>query len=126
MHPQKTDEEYFKVTVKKSIAFKIACLGIFLLSLLPFWKVFCGYAKEHQMPNSFRFILIIFGILEIIGSFFIYNFRKIGIYLFVIPLLADIFLNIIYGIYDIDLINGLYLFIGFALVPIIPRWKYFR
>lgn len=124
----KRPKEYFDVKEKKSVAFVLSCLYMSFMGFIPIFLGILGFMKIY-FPGAAHwfFILNIFlGILMIIGSINTYNLKKWGIYLFGLTLLVDILFHLSLGFEELDAINGLYLFIGFALVPIIPRWKFFK
>lgn len=126
-NPEK--EEYFKVTRLYSTGFIIACIGILILALIPIARAVLGYCKIYlpNAPNWFFTLDLIIGIIQTIGAALIFKLKKLGIWLFCAGLIAVILLYLTaFNAYEIDAVHGLYFFIGYALVPIIPRWKYFK
>ncbi|WP_128331802.1 hypothetical protein [Apibacter sp. HY039] len=124
----KRPKEYFEVKNKKSVGFLLSSLYMGFMGSIPILLGILGFMKIYfpGAPQWFFVSNIIFGILMIIGSYGTYNFKKNGIYLFTASLIIDILFHLSLGLEELDAIHGLYFFIGFALVPIIPRWKFFK
>ncbi|TWP23679.1 hypothetical protein ETU10_05460 [Apibacter muscae] len=124
----KRPKEYFVVKEKKSLGFLMACLYMGFMGLIPIVLAYLGFKKIYfpSAPLWFFGINLFFGVLMILGSYWSYHFKKNGIYLFTATLILDILFHLFLGFEELDAIHGLYFFIGFALVPIIPRWKYFK
>ncbi|MDR1876362.1 MAG: hypothetical protein LBQ84_01915 [Flavobacteriaceae bacterium] len=124
----KRPEEYFEVKEKKPPTFLLACIYMAFMGFIPILLGILGFLKIYfpGAPNWFFILNLIFGILMILGTLGTYNFKKKGIYLFAGALLADILFHLSLGLEELDAIHGLYFFIGFALVPVIPRWKLFK
>lgn len=121
-------KEYFQVKEKKSLGFILAVLYMGFMGCIPIFLGVLGLLKVYfpGAPTWFFILNFVFGILMLAGSYLTYNFRKIGIYLFAVALIADIMFHLSLGFAELDAIHGLYFFIGFALLPIIPRWKFFK
>lgn len=124
----KRPKEYFEVKEKKSIPFILSCIYMGFMGFIPIFLGILGFMKIYfpGAPAWFFILNIILGILMIIGSISTYYFKKWGVFLFGLTLFVDILFHLSLGFEELDAINGLYLFIGFALVPIIPRWKFFN
>lgn len=124
----KRPKEYFQVKEKKSVTFIFSCLYMGFMGFIPIFLGILGFMKIYFPGASTCFFVsnIVLGILMIIGAIATFNFFKMGIYLFGLTLILDILFHLSLGFEELDAINGLYLFIGFALVPIIPRWKLFK
>lgn len=124
----KRPKEYFKVKEKKSLAFKISCLYMGFMAFIPLFLAILGFKRIYfpGAPTWFFIINLLLGLMMMIGAIGAYNFKKRGLYLFVSTLIVDILFHLSLGLQELDAIHGLYLFIGLALVPIVPRWKYFN
>lgn len=124
----KRPKEYFQVKEKKTVTFIFSCLYMGFMGFIPIFLGILGFMKIYFPGASTWFFVsnIVLGILMIIGAIATFNFFKMGIYLFGLTLILDILFHLSLGFEELDAINGLYLFIGFALVPIIPRWKLFK
>lgn len=124
----KRPKEYFKVTEKRSVGFKISCLYMGFMALIPIFLAILGFKKIYfpGASNWFFIIYLLLGLLMVMGTIGTYNFKKKGLILFIFALILDILFHLSLGFEELDAIHGLYLFIGFALVPIVPRWKFFK
>jgi hypothetical protein len=124
----KRPQEYFEVKEKKSLTFLLSCLYMGFMGFIPIFLGILGFLKIYfpGAPDWFFILNLVFGIIMIIGSVGTYSFKKTGIYLFTSALAVDILFHLSLGLEELDAIHGLYFFIGFALVPIVPRWKFFK
>ena len=124
----KRPKQYFEVKEKHSSTFKAACIFMGFLGFIPIFLAVLGFMKYYfpGKPVWFFCANLLLGILMIIGAMKTYRFQKWGLYLFAVALIVNILFHLSLGWEEIDMINGLYFFIGFALVPIIPRWKFFK
>ncbi|MDR3273528.1 MAG: hypothetical protein LBT29_08620 [Flavobacteriaceae bacterium] len=124
----KRPKQYFEVGEKYSPTFKAACIFMGFLGFIPILLAILGFLNYYfpGKPAWFFAANLIFGVLMIFGVVLLYRFKKWGVYLFAGALVINILFHLSLGWEELDMINGLYFFIGFALVPIIPRWKYFK
>ncbi len=81
---------------------------------------------EGASPYFFYILigLIIISVLSVLG---IYQFKKIAVFSFILSAVAQyIWYMLAYGVEFFDMVFVFFLFIGFGLLEIIPRWKYFK
>ncbi|MDR2122326.1 MAG: hypothetical protein LBP34_04290 [Flavobacteriaceae bacterium] len=126
----KRPKEYFEIKEKRPLTFLLSCLYMGFMGSIPIFLGILGFMEIYfpEISSWYWFFIlnIVFGILMILGAVKTYKFKKIGIYLFISALITDVLFHLSLGWEELDAIHGLYFFIGFALVPIIPRWKLFE
>ncbi len=123
------ESNYFNDITPRSTTFKTVMGLLFLFSLLPLYSAIKGLEgkfMEGASPSFFYVLigLIVVSLLSVIGM---YNFKKIAVFTFIISAVAQyIWYLIAYGVEFFDMVFVFFLFIGFGLLEIIPRWKYFK
>jgi len=123
-------QDYFKISKDEihSTGFKIGVFVLFLLACIPVFMSYLGM-KEIFFKNAPEWILIVYfclGIFTVFASIGIYFLKKFAVYLYAFMVFALYILFLLaYNIELQDTIFTLFIFIGFGLLLIIPRWKFF-
>ncbi|MFV0305388.1 MAG: hypothetical protein ACK5IC_07925 [Moheibacter sp.] len=82
---------------------------------------------DLQMPTWYPIATLALGVLSLLGVIMVYFYRKIGVYLTIASLFLAIIMQptfmpdgTLYSMFT------LFVFIGYGLAVIIPRWAYFK
>ncbi|MCB9202222.1 MAG: hypothetical protein H6604_04140 [Flavobacteriales bacterium] len=108
--------------------FRWTLFGMLFFSSIVLFRIVVGL-KDIYMENaedSFFFFSIFCFVLNLYSIYAVYKYKKIGVYLFPISLFLEIIYYILFGGWLIDNVVGIFWYIGFGLLPIIPNWKLFK
>ncbi|TDM00190.1 MAG: hypothetical protein C4K58_02885 [Flavobacteriaceae bacterium] len=100
-----------------------------IFSLLNIYRGYQGFSPSSRLfeYHWYPYSTIFFGLVCLISVFLVYNFRKIGVYLMVLALFLDIVQQPQFGMMGtITSVFSLFVFIGYGLMVIIPRWAMFK
>ncbi len=120
---------YFPNVEARSTTFKLVMGLLGLFSLLPLYSAIKGLEGKFlvQAIPSFFYLLIALISVSLISVWGMYQFKKWAIFTFIISAIVQyLWYLIAYGIEFFDMVFVFFLFIGFGLFVIIPRWKYFQ
>ncbi len=122
-------QNYFPNVEPRSTTFKLVMGLLGLFSLLPLYSAIKGLEGKFlvQATPSFFYLLIALITVSLISVWGMYRFKKWAIFTFIISAVVQyLWYLIAYGIEFFDMVFVFFLFIGFGLFVIIPRWKYFQ
>ncbi len=129
MNDTDSPNDYFGEVEKRSTTFKVVMSVLALFSLLPLYSAIKGLEGkflEGENPSTF-YVLIALIIISLLSVWGMYRFKKIAVFTFVASAIAQyLWYLLAYGVDFFDMIFVFFLFIGFGLLEIIPRWKYFK
>ncbi len=123
------DSNYFPDIIPRSNTFKLVMGALFLFSLLPLYSAIKGLEGKFMegADPAFFYVLIVLIAVSLLSVISMYQFKKWAIFTFIMASVAQyIWYLIAYGIEFFDMVFVFFLFIGFGLFVIIPRWKYFK
>jgi len=107
---------------------KWTLLGMAFFTFIVLFRIVLGIQDIYltEAENSFFNFSIVCFILEIVSIFLVYKFNKIGVFLFPLCLFAEFFYYTLHGGLLIDNVVGIFWYIGFGLLFIIPVWDKFK
>ncbi|MBT0548452.1 hypothetical protein JSO53_07345 [Riemerella anatipestifer] len=123
------DRNYFNDEPKKTSSFYIA-IGILAIFTLMGLGIDIDEFSQHESINiPTWYFYLIFGVdlLALVGLFLIVLFRKIGVFLFPLAVIAHFILHQFYlSTFLYTDVTNLFLYVGLGLLMIIPKWQYFK
>ncbi|MDY3502805.1 hypothetical protein PG657_07655 [Riemerella anatipestifer] len=123
------DRNYFNDEPKKTNSFYIA-IGILAIFTLMGLGIDIDEFSQHESINiPTWYFYLIFGVdlLALVGLFLIVSFRKTGIFLFPLAVIAHFILHQFYlSTFLYTDVTNLFLYVGLGLLMIIPKWQYFK
>jgi len=120
---------YFDEDPKKGLGFILALAALFLFTIMGLGIDVDEYLqhKDLNIPRWYFYIIFSIDTLMIITLALMYFYRKIGIYTFPVLLLLHFFMHNYYlSTFLYTDVTNLFLFTGFGMLAIIPKWKFFR
>ena len=129
MEKQYKEYSYFDEDPKKGIGFILALVALLLFTMMGVGLDFDEYLQHESLniPLGYFYFIFSIDILMIIGIVLIYFYRKIGIVLFPLMLVLHFFMHNYYlSTFLYSDVTNLFLFTGFGMLAIIPKWKFFR
>ncbi|MCO7355238.1 hypothetical protein JSO63_06160 [Riemerella anatipestifer] len=123
------DRNYFNDEPKKTNSFYIA-IGVLAIFTLMGLGIDIDEFSQHESINiPTWYFYLIFGVdlLALVGLFLIVLFRKIGVFLFPLAVIAHFILHQFYlSTFLYTDVTNLFLYVGLGLLMIIPKWQYFK
>ncbi|KUJ54907.1 hypothetical protein [Chryseobacterium aquaticum] len=129
MEKQYKEYSYFDEDPKKGIGFILALVALLLFTMMGVGLDFDEYLQHESLniPLGYFYLIFSIDILMIAGIVLIYFYRKIGIVLFPLMLVLHFFMHNYYlSTFLYSDVTNLFLFTGFGMLAIIPKWKFFR
>jgi len=129
MEKQYKEYSYFDEDPKKGIGFILALVALLLFTMMGVGLDFDEYLQHESLniPLGYFYLIFSIDILMIAGIVLIYFYRKIGIILFPLMLVLHFFMHNYYlSTFLYSDVTNLFLFTGFGMLAIIPKWKFFR
>lgn len=129
MEKQYKEYSYFDEDPKKGIGFILALVALLLFTMMGVGLDFDEYLQHESLniPLGYFYFIFSIDILMIAGIVLIYFYRKIGIVLFPLMLVLHFFMHNYYlSTFLYSDVTNLFLFTGFGMLAIIPKWKFFR
>lgn len=126
------EQNYFKgESPQKGMGFIIALVGMALFMMMGIGidvdQFLQHQDKDINIPNWYFYIIFFIDILAILSIVFIYFYRKIGVILFPIAIVLHFFChNYFLNTFLYSDIMALFVFVGIALLSIIPKWQFFK
>lgn len=128
--------DYFEnETDEKSFGFKliISLVALMVLSIIGIriYNIFnYDVLPDPTMvrePLWYNYITIFLGIISLIGLFFTWNYRKFGVYMVIASLFISIVINPEFSLLrTLAPLFALFVFVGYGLFEIIPKWRFFK
>lgn len=129
MEKEYKEYSYFDEDPKKGWGFVLALLALILFTFMGIGLDFDEYLQHETLHIPFGYFYFIFSIdlLMIAGIILMYFYRKVGIVLFPVMLVLHFFMHNYYlSTFLYSDVTNLFLFTGFGMLAIIPKWKFFR
>lgn len=129
MEKQYKEYSYFDEDPKKGIGFILALVALLLFTMMGVGLDFDEYLQHESLniPLGYFYLIFSIDILMIVGIVLIYFYRKIGVVLFPLMLVLHFFMHNYYlSTFLYSDVTNLFLFTGFGMLAIIPKWKFFR
>lgn len=129
MEKEYKEYSYFDEDPKKGWGFILALAALLLFTLMGVGLDFDEYLqhKTLNIPSGYFYFIFSIDILMIAGIVLMYFYRKIGIILFPLMMVLHFFMHNYYlSTFLYSDVTNLFLFTGFGMLAIIPKWKFFR
>lgn len=129
MEKEYREYSYFDEDPKKGWGFILALASLLLFTFMGIGLDFDEYLQHEglNIPKGYFYLIFSVDILMILGIVLMFFYRKIGIVLFPVMLLLHFFMHNYYlSTFLYSDVTNLFLFTGFGMLAIIPKWKFFK
>lgn len=129
MEKEYKEYSYFDEDPKKGWGFILALASLLLFTFMGIGLDFDEYLQHETLniPSGYFYFIFSIDILMIAGILLMFFYRKIGIILFPVMLVLHFFMHNYYlSTFLYSDVTNLFLFTGFGMLAIIPKWKFFR
>jgi len=129
MEKEYKEYSYFDEDPKKGWGFILALAPLLLFTFMGIGLDFDEYLQHETLniPLGYFYFIFSIDILMIAGIVLMFFYRKIGIILFPVMLVLHFFMHNYYlSTFLYSDVTNLFLFTGFGMLAIIPKWKFFR
>lgn len=129
MEKEYKEYSYFDEDPKKGWGFILALASLLLFTFMGIGLDFDEYLQHETLNIPLGYFYFIFSIdlLMITGIVSMFFYRKIGIILFPVMLVLHFFMHNYYlSTFLYSDVTNLFLFTGFGMLAIIPKWKFFK
>ncbi len=126
------EQNYFKdESPEKGMGFIMALVGMLIFSIMGAGIDVDQFLQQQEQNLAIPdwYFYIIFGIdaLIVLSVVLIYFYRKVGIILFPLATLLHFFSHQYFlSTFLYSDVMALFMFVGIALLAIIPKWKFFK
>ncbi|SHG71429.1 hypothetical protein [Chryseobacterium sp. OV279] len=120
---------YFDEDPKKGWGFILAFAALMLFTIMGLGIDVDEYLQHEylQIPRWYFFVIFSIDFLMMIGLVLMFFYRKVGIIMFPALLVLHFFMHNYYlSTFLYTDVTNLFLFTGFGMLAIIPKWKFFR
>lgn len=132
---EERQKDYFPdETPEKTFGFKfiLTLVAIMIMSIIGIriytWESYSAAPDPtlQREPVWYFWSVIILGILALIGLLYTYQYKKWGVYLVILSLFLMVVINPNFSLMiTLAPLFTLFVFVGYGLFEIIPKWKYF-
>lgn len=129
MEKEYKEYSYFDESPEKGWGFLLALASLMLFTVMGIGIDYDEFMQHETLniPLTYFYIIAIIDGLMIAGIILIFFYRKIGIFLFPAALVLHFFMHNFYlSTFLYSDVTNLFLFTGFGMLAIIPKWKFFR
>ncbi|MFY1047725.1 hypothetical protein [Chryseobacterium sp. GP-SGM7] len=129
MEKEYKEYSYFDEDPKKGWGFILALASLLLFTFMGIGLDFDEYLQHEglNIPQGYFYLIFSVDILMILGIVLMFFYKKLGIVLFPAMLLLHFFMHNYYlSTFLYSDVTNLFLFTGFGMLAIIPKWKFFR
>lgn len=129
MDKEYKEYSYFDEDPKKGWGFILALAALLLFTFMGIGLDFDEYLqhKTLNIPSWYFYFIFSIDLLMIAAIALMYFYRKIGVILFPLMLILHFFMHNYYlSTFLYSDVTNLFLFTGFGMLAIIPKWKFFR
>lgn len=120
---------YFDEDPKKGWGFILAFAALMLFTIMGLGIDVDEYLQHEylQIPRWYFFVIFSIDLLMMIGLVLMFFYKKVGIIMFPALLVLHFFMHNYYlSTFLYTDVTNLFLFTGFGMLAIIPKWKFFR
>ncbi len=120
---------YFDEDPKKGIGFILTSIALLLFTIMGLGIDFDEYFQHESLNIPLWYFYIIFSIdaLMVACLALMFFYKKIGIFGFPILLVLHFFMHNYYlSTFLYTDVTNLFIFTGFGMLAIIPKWKFFK
>ena len=129
MEKEYKEYSYFDEDPKKGWGFILALASLLLFTFMGIGLDFDEYLQHETLniPKNYFYFIFSVDFLMIVGIILMFFYRKIGIVLFPVMLVLHFFMHNYYlSTFLYSDVTNLFLFTGFGMLAIIPKWKFFK
>jgi hypothetical protein len=122
-------EEFKDESPKKDVGFILSLCALLLFTLMGIGIDADEYLQRAELDIPSDYFFLIFGVdlLMIVGIALIFFYRKIGVFLFPIAVLAHYLLHNYYlSTFLYTDVTNLFLYVSVGLLAFIPKWQFFK
>ncbi|MFS4472129.1 hypothetical protein [Chryseobacterium sp. T20] len=120
---------YFDEDPKKGWGFILAFAALMLFTIMGLGIDVDEYLQHEflQIPRWYFYVIFSIDVLMMIGLVLMFFYRKVGIIMFPVLLVLHFFMHNYYlSTFLYTDVTNLFLFTGFGMLAIIPKWKFFK
>ncbi|KPH12708.1 hypothetical protein [Chryseobacterium sp. ERMR1:04] len=120
---------YFDEDPKKGWGFIAAFASLMLFTIMGLGIDVDEYLQHEflNIPRWYFYIIFSLDALMMISLVLMFFYKKIGIYIFPVMLILHFFMHNYYlSTFLYTDVTNLFLFTGFGMLAIIPKWKFFK
>ncbi|GEJ45517.1 MULTISPECIES: hypothetical protein [unclassified Chryseobacterium] len=120
---------YFDEDPKKGWGFILAFAALMLFTIMGLGIDVDEYLQHEylEIPRWYFYIIFSIDVLMMIGLVLMFFYRKVGIVMFPALLVLHFFMHNYYlSTFLYTDVTNLFLFTGFGMLAIIPKWKFFK
>lgn len=116
---------------KKGTGFIISLIGLLLFTIMSIGIDADQLIQQREgnvfIPNWYFFLIFLINVIIISSIFLIYFYRKIGVIFFPVFTLLHFLVHMYYlETFLYSDVTALFMFVGIALLAIIPKWQFFK
>jgi len=129
MEKEYKEYSYFDVDPKKGWGFILALASLLLFTIMGMGIDIDEYLQHEflNIPRWYFYVIFTIDALMIISLILMYFYRKIGMFAFPVLLVLHFLMHNYYlSTFLYTDVTNLFLFTGFGMLAIIPKWKFFK
>ncbi|WP_265427907.1 hypothetical protein [Chryseobacterium sp. YIM B08800] len=129
MEKEYKEYSYFDVDPKKGWGFILALASLLLFTIMGMGIDIDEYLQHEYLniPRWYFYVIFTIDALMIISLILMYFYRKIGMFAFPVLLVLHFLMHNYYlSTFLYTDVTNLFLFTGFGMLAIIPKWKFFK
>lgn len=129
MEKEYKEYSYFDVDPKKGWGFILALASLLLFTIMGMGIDIDEYLQHEYLniPRWYFYVIFTIDALMIISLALMFFYRKIGMFAFPVLLVLHFLMHNYYlSTFLYTDVTNLFLFTGFGMLAIIPKWKFFR
>lgn len=129
MEKEYKEYSYFDEDPKKGWGFKLTIASLLLFTIMGF-GIDNDEFLQHEflnIPRWYFYMIFTIDALMVVSLILMYFYRKIGMFAFPILLILHFLMHNYYlSTFLYTDVTNLFLFTGFGMLAIIPKWKFFK
>ncbi|UOU98581.1 hypothetical protein MUU74_01100 [Chryseobacterium daecheongense] len=125
----KEEYSYFDEDPKKGTGFILTIIALLVFTIMGLGIDIDEYVQHEYLniPRWYFYVIFTIDALMMIGLVLMFFYRKIGIFMFPALLILHFFMHNYYlSTFLYTDVTNLFLFTGFGMLAIIPKWKFFK
>lgn len=129
MEKEYKEYSYFDVDPKKGWGFILALASLLLFTIMGMGIDIDEFLQHEYLniPRWYFYVIFTIDALMIISLVLMFFYRKIGMFAFPVLLVLHFLMHNYYlSTFLYTDVTNLFLFTGFGMLAIIPKWKFFR
>lgn len=129
MEKEYKEYSYFDVDPKKGLGFILALASLLLFTVMGMGIDIDEYLQHEYLniPRWYFYVIFTIDALMAISLILMFFYRKIGMFAFPVLLVLHFLMHNYYlSTFLYTDVTNLFLFTGFGMLAIIPKWKFFK